>query len=342
MPSTKYQHIPSSWRSSLWQVVVKIETDMGICGYGCGGGGLASTAIIKSHFKELLINQAIDCKEDIHRIWNHLYFESIPYGRKGIAIMALSGIDLALWDLMGKAEKIPVYNLVGKRNKQTVKSYATGEDIEWYSELGFTAHKFPHRWISDFDYETAISSAKRSREIMGVDGLIMIDTYMSWDTNVILKMNKLLKDFNIYWYEDVLEPDKLQSQSLLRPVVKPTLIAGGEHEFTHHGFQAIADNKALDLWQPDITWCGGITAALKIMELAKEEKIGVVPHRGGEVWGLHFIVSTDCENLAEVLPGAKKEGKDELWIGTPIFSDGFIEPNDKPGFGVEPNIFMLP
>ena len=81
--------------------------------------------------------------------------------------MALSGIDLALWDLMGKAEKIPVYNLVGKRNKQTVKSYATGEDIEWYSELGFTAHKFPHRWISDFDYETAISSAKRSKKLWG-------------------------------------------------------------------------------------------------------------------------------------------------------------------------------
>ena len=338
----KYMHIPSSWRSSLWQIVVKIETDIGIFGYGYGGGGLAATAIVNSHFKELLIGQTIESKNDISRIWDHLYFESIPYGRKGIAIMALSGVDLALWDLLGKAEATPVYNLVGTRNKQYVKCYATGTDIEWYSELGFTAHKFPHRWLSDFDYDTAISNAKRSREIAGKDGMVMIDTYMSWNTEVTIKMHELLKDFNIYWYEDVLEPDKLQSQALLRSTVKPTLIAGGEHEFTHHGFQAIANSNALDLWQPDITWCGGITAALRIMQIAKDENLPVVPHRGGEVWGLHFIVSSDCENLAEVLPGTKKQENDELWLGTPDYTQGFIEPRDAPGFGVEPNLAMLP
>ena len=119
----KYMHIPSSWRSSLWQIVVKIETDIGIFGYGYGGGGLAATAVVNTHFKELLIGQTIESKNDISRIWDHLYFESIPYGRKGIAIMALSGVDLALWDLLGKAEATPVYNLVGTRNKQYVKFF---------------------------------------------------------------------------------------------------------------------------------------------------------------------------------------------------------------------------
>ena len=338
----KYIHTPSSWRSSLWQIVVKIETNVGIFGYGFGGGGLASVAIVNNHFKELLIGKNIDSKDDISEIWDHLYFESIPYGRKGIAIMALSGVDLALWDLLGKAEGTPVYNLVGTRNKQSVQSYATGTDIEWYAELGFTAHKFPHRWRNDLDYDTAVLSAERSRTLVGKNGKVMIDTYMSWDTEVTTRMSEQLKDFDIYWFEDVLEPDKLQAQSLLRPDVKPTLIAGGEHEFTHHGFQAIADNKALDLWQPDITWCGGITAALKIMQIAKHEKIPVVPHRGGEVWGLHFIVSSDCENLAEILPGTREETKDELWLGEPEYFEGYTEPTDRPGFGVAPNFSMLP
>ena len=116
----KYVNVPSSWRSSLWQIVIKIETNVGVFGYGFGGGGLASVAIVNNHFKELLIGKNIESKDDISEIWDHLYFESIPYGRKGIAIMALSGVDLALWDLLGKAEGTPVYNLVGTRNKQSV------------------------------------------------------------------------------------------------------------------------------------------------------------------------------------------------------------------------------
>ena len=137
-------------------------------------------------------------------------------------------------------------------------------------------------------------------------------------------------------------PDDLEPQSLLREKVKPTLIAGGEHEFTRHGFDELAKNKSLDLWQPDITWCGGITAALQIMEIAEKENIPVVPHRGGEPWGLHFITSTQCENLAEILPGSKDAPKDDLWIGEKTAQNGFIRPSDEAGFGVYPNPDLLP
>ena len=78
------------------------------------------------------------------------------------------------------------------------------------------------------------------------------------------------------------------------------------------------------------------------MQIAKHANIPVVPHRGGEVWGLHFIVSSDCENLAEILPGTREETKDALWIGEPEYFEGYIEPTDRPGFGVAPNLSMLP
>ncbi len=129
----------------------------------------------------------------------------------------------------------------------------------------------------------------------------------------------------------------MEDQSKLREFVKPTLISGGEHEFTQYGFEQIASNNALDLWQPDITWCGGVTAGLRILDIASDYKIPVVPHRGGEVWGLHLIVSSQCDPLAEVLPGVKGQEKDILWIGEPEVIDGHISPTEKPGFGVTPN-----
>jgi len=332
-----YQHVPPSWRTHLWQIFVHIKTDTGEEGFGYGGGGKAAAAIINTHFKELLEGERLDTKNDITRIWDSLYESSIPYGRKGVAIMALSGVDLALWDALGKAEGLPVYNLIGKQQKQNVECYATGPDVEWYAELGFKSHKFPHRWNGEKSYETAIESANTSRQVLGKEALVMIDTYMTWDFDVTLNMSKILNPYDIYWFEDVLTPDELDGQQRLRGKVKPTLISGGEHEFTHYGFSEIAKSKALDLWQPDITWCGGITAGLRIMKIADFHGIPVVPHRGGEVWGLHLIVASNCLNMAEILPGTREGSIDEIWTGEPRYLDGSISPTDEPGFGVSIN-----
>ena len=338
----RYQHVAPSWRTHLWQIVVRVESDAGVVGYGYGGGGLAAVEVVNRHLRELLIGASLESVADIATAWDVLYAASIPYGRKGIGIMALSGVDLALWDLLGQAERSPVYDLIGPRNKGKVTAYATGSDAEWYRELGFSAHKFAHRWSGDpADYDTAVRQAARARELFGADARIMIDTYMSWDAEVTLEMARLLRDYDLYWFEDVLTPDDLLGQSALRPAVKPILLAGGEHEFTQFGFQEVARAGALDLWQPDITWCGGITADRRILELARTEGIPVALHRGHEVWGLHLIVSSDCMDLAEVNQGVRGASRDELWTGEPRARDGYIEPSDAPGFGVTPNEAML-
>lgn len=338
----KYKPVAPGWRTHLWQIVVRVESDIGVVGYGYGGGGLASVEVVNGHLRELLMGVSLESVADIAAIWDALYAASIPYGRKGIGVMALSGVDLALWDLLGQAERRPVYELIGRRSKSRVTAYATGSDVEWYSELGFTAHKFSHRWSGDLaDYNIAVERAARARELFGADARIMIDTYMSWDAKVTLEMSYLLRDYKIYWFEDVLTPDELGAQAALRPAVKPTLLAGGEHEFTQFGFQEVARAGALDLWQPDITWCGGITAGLRILDLARAEGIPVTPHRGHEVWGLHLIVSSDCIDLAEVNQGVRGSPGDELWIGHTRAIDGYVEPSDAPGFGVIPNEAML-
>lgn len=332
-----YRNVPASWRTHFWQIVVRVETDTGVIGFGYGGGGRAAVEVVNRHFAELAMGRELGSADDIASIWDHLYRESLPYGRKGVAVMALSGLDLALWDALGKAERRPVYELLGGARKDRVRSYATGADQDWYAELGFTATKFPHRWEGEADYESAVAGATRARAAVGDDGLVMIDTYMSWDSEVTTRMAGLLSEFNIYWFEDVCTPDELDAQARLRPAVKPVLLAGGEHEFTHHGFGEIARSGALDLWQPDITWCGGITAGLRILDLAREAGIPVTPHRGGEIWGLHLIVATDCIDLAEILPGTRDADRDELWIGEPVAGNGYIAPTDEPGFGVRLN-----
>jgi len=336
-----YRNVPASWRTHFWQIVVRVETDAGVTGFGYGGGGRAAVEVVNRHFAELVIGSELGSVDDIAAIWDHVYAESLPYGRKGVAVMALSGLDLALFDALGKAEQKPVYDLLGGAQKDNIRSYATGPDQPWYGELGFTATKFPHRWTEDADYDSAIERATIAREAMGDDGLVMIDTYMSWDPVVTTRMTELLKPFKIYWFEDVCTPDELEAQAQLRSIAAPVLIAGGEHEFTQYGFAEIARAGALDLWQPDITWCGGITAGLRILDVAREAGIPVAPHRGGEVWGLHLTAASDCMDLAEVLPGTHGGERDDLWIGEPTAVDGYIAPSDAPGFGVHLNEDML-
>ena len=329
-------------RRHFWQIVVQVQSSTGHAGLGMGGGGVASVEVVNRHFRDLLIGRRVDSVEDIQRIWDDLYYASIPYGRKGIGIMALSGVDIALWDLLGGAECKPVYELIGGLRKQRVRAYAMGVDTQWYRDLGYTAHKLPQLFSgADADYEDMVAAVALARDTFGRDAPLMIDNYKTWNTDVTLEMARCLAEFDVYFFEDVLTPDDLDGLAAVRPLVKPVLIAGGEHEYTHYGFTEVARAGALDLWQPDVNWCGGVTALLRIIEIAGREGVPVAPHRGGEAFGLPVIAATDCEDLAEVLPGTRGVPREELWLGQPKVEDGYLSPTDRPGFGVTVNEAML-
>jgi L-rhamnonate dehydratase len=336
-----YKHTAPSWRTHLWQIVVRVETDTGQVGWGYGGGGKAAVEIVNGHFAEILVGRAINSIAEISETWDFLYTESIPYGRKGVAIMALSGVDLALYDTLGKAEGKPVADLLSDTTKDRMRCYATGPDTDWYAELGFTAQKMPHRWTGDESIDQAVEVAETARAALGPRAEVMFDVYMSWDSEITLRMADALSHVGIHWFEDVLTPDDLPELGTLRPKIQPVNMAGGEHEFTTHGFAEIARTQAYDIWQPDITWCGGITAGLRIVKMASAENVVVVPHRGGEPWGLHLVAASDCEDFAELVMGTRSAGQDVMWPGAPGPRDGYIELGDAPGFGVTPNEDLL-
>ena len=158
-----YRHTAPSWRTHLWQIVVRVETDTGQTGWGYGGGGKAAVEIVNGHFAEILVGRSVNSISDIAETWDFLYAESIPYGRGGVAIMALSGVDLALHDVLGKAEGKPVAALLGGANKDRMRCYATGPDTNWYAELGFTAQKMPHRWTGEDSIDQAVRTAESGR-----------------------------------------------------------------------------------------------------------------------------------------------------------------------------------
>ena len=140
----KWKRLPVGvWQSHFWQIVVRVEADNGVVGYGYGGGGEPACLVVNQHFRELVIGSEIESVDDIRALWDKVYALSLPYGRKGLPVMALSGLDLALWDLLGKVQGRPVYDLLGGLSKPKVRGYATGKDLERYRDMGYTASKFP-------------------------------------------------------------------------------------------------------------------------------------------------------------------------------------------------------
>lgn len=339
----RYRVLPAAWRQHFWQIAVRVETDAGVSGWGYGGGGVAAVDVVNLHLRELLVGRTFDSIEDIAELWDLQYKASLPYGRSGIAVMAISGVDLALWDVLGRAEDKRVCDMLGGQRRDTVRAYATGPDMAWYRDLGFDAHKAPQTRQGSEEADTAriLQWAETARRVFGSEAQLMIDAYMSWMPEFALGLAQQLASFDIYWFEDVLLPDDLQGLAALRTQIQPILLAGGEHEFTARDFRHIAQAQALDLWQPDITWCGGMTAVLRIAEIAQAHGVPLVPHRGGEIWGLHFLAAGHGEDLAEKVMGKREAVRDVLWLAEPTPQDGRLVLPEGPGFGVDINEELL-
>jgi L-alanine-DL-glutamate epimerase-like enolase superfamily enzyme len=254
--------------------------------------------------------------------------------------MALSGVDLACWDLLARAERKPVFELLGGV-ATAIPAYATSNNLDLVQQYGYIAMKLTHRWRTPADEDAVESKLAEARAALGPAARLMVDCYMSWDAAVARRLAARLRDYHVYWFEDVLTPDALTELAELRPQVKPIALAAGEHEMTEQGFALAAAAGAFDIWQPDVTWCGGISGALRILAVAAAARTPVVLHRGGEPWGLHLILATGCEKLAETMPERWQPDGEQLWLDEPQVVAGCIAPTDAPGFGVRLNQALL-
>ncbi len=316
------ENSPPDWRTSLGQILVAVETDVGLTGYGVGGGGLAGVHVVQTILRDLLLDSD---PEPIERLWQAMYQATLPFGRKGIAIMAISGVDLALWDLRGRAAGVPVAELLGGKVGEPIPTYVTVWD-EIPPELVQSHRAFKLHVENQEDVRGLL---ERARSVVGPDCELMIDAWMRWDLETTLQVAEQTADLDLAWIEEPLPADDFAGYARLA-AKSPIPIAGGEHEFTAAGFAEIIERRLHQVLQPDVCWVGGLTELLKIYRSAREAGLRVCPHRGSEIWALHAIAAVDPQPLAE-------SGRPWMtWVGgQPPIVDGFIRPTDRPGFGAE-------
>lgn len=335
----KSDYDPARWRwfgpfSQLTgEILVRIDTSDGITGYGLGGGGGAGVYIIEHHLKDLLVGaNALN----IELLWDQIYASTSFYGRRGVPIMALSGIDLALWDIAGKHAGQPVHQLLGGAVREKIPAYFTGNPNRGL-ELGFRAFKLSMRnGVTEglAGMKRNIANLREARNAIGEDALLTIDCLARWDVDYTLEFIRRSRELNLYWIEEPLYPDDISGYQRLCREVEGPKIASGEHEFTHYGFRELVRAGAVQLLQPDVTWTGGLTTARKIVQLGADAGLPVVPHRGGSPYGFALVAASKHCLLAESF--GTGESDNELWqTFTTRYSDGHYYPTDKPGFGVE-------
>jgi D-galactarolactone cycloisomerase len=333
-------------------------TDAGVSGWGeAFAQGLeppeiAATVIDKA--LRPLVTGADPLETEV--LWHRMYHMTRDYGRKGSVVSAISAIDLALWDIAGKVHGVPVYRLLGGAFRTRVQPYATGfyrikgqgegkrlaEEAIRHFEAGFSLMKVK----LGYGVEDDIACMREiGRAIEGEPIVLMVDTNHAYGRAEALRLGRALEEYALRWYEEPVAPEDIAGYVEMR--AKLTMpIAGGENEHTLFGFRELLAASAVDIAQPDIGSCGGITAARHIMALAQSHGVEVNPH----VWGSAIAQAASLQVIAAV-PVAHHS----LYLREPVLeydrsshpfrqhlikepialTEGWVPIPDKPGLGIE-------
>ena len=332
---------PSRWRyggpfSQIPSAIIAvIKTDEGVTGFGMGAGGSVATEIIHGHLRHLLVGAN---PLDVDQLWDQMYSSALFYGRRGVFAMALSAVDNALWDISGKNADQPVHQLIGGQARDRIAVYQSGGSVAAGKARGIRHFK---RFLqvgpetSAAALDRAINGVIEVREVMGPDGNLMTDCVSRTGTvEWAVDFAERLRPANLYFMEEMLSPDDVFGYAeLVRRIGGGgsawTRVACGEHEYTQYGFDVLVRLGSAEVLQPDLTWCGGLTAGRRIARLVEDAGLEINPHRGGSLWGLPLaLTSTSCV-MAESFPG----GSELLEAMTPQFEGGDYLAPEGPGFG---------
>jgi L-alanine-DL-glutamate epimerase-like enolase superfamily enzyme len=343
--------------------LVEIDTDAGLTGLGeakVGVGNLGNYAalvtLIQAELAPLLIGRD---PRDITALWETIYNGTRAHyvaahgrtfpivGRRGITISALSGIDIALWDLLGKSLGQPVWRLLGGRLRDRIPAYASGgwapvggvgKQLRQYVERGHRAVKM-RVGLQDKSVDDSAARVREAREQLGPDVGLMVDAHGTWSVREAQRFARKVADCDLGWLEEPVSPDNVTGQAEVRAATDIP-IAAGETEQTRFAFRDLIEARAVDVLQPDVAIAGGITETLRICALAATHGLTVAPHLwGGAVLfasGLHLAVATPCVNTLEFSRG-ENPLLHELVEKPFDLRDGYVLAPDRPGLGLTLN-----
>ena len=341
-----------AWYERRGAMLVEIIGEDGLSGWGEAFGPPRLTAAVAEYYRPLLIGADALATE---AIWQTLYNRLRDHGQKGIAIEALSAIDIALWDLKGKFLQLPVHRLLGGPLRSRVEAYATGfyrkrhgdpmqylvQEAHDRAAAGFRAIKLKLGFGMDSD----IRLCHAVRAAVGPDIGIMVDANHAYDATAAIRLGRRIEALDITWFEEPVPPEDLAGYREVKAALTIP-IAGGEAEFTRWGFRNILVERAMDILQPDVCAAGGISECKKIADMASAFGVRVNPH----VWGTGVALAASLHLLA-VLPHNppglfpiepllefdQSEHPIRMAVLTqPIMQrDGWVEVPDGPGLGIE-------
>jgi len=345
-PMARYPEYRQSRRSFginvLGTLVVEVEADDGTVGFAVTTGGELGAWIVENHLARFVEGALVT---EIEKIWDQMYLSTLYYGRKGIVLNTISGVDLALWDLLGKTRQEPVYHLLGGPVRDELVFYATGARPDLAKEMGFIGGKMPLQHgpaEGEGGLRANLDKLRTMRERVGDDFWLMWDCWMSLDLDYATRLAQRSGAYGLRWIEEALPPDDYWGYADLRRRVPPgMLVTTGEHEATRHGFRLLLEMECADIIQPDVGWCGGITELLKISALADAHGKLMIPH-GSSVYSYHFVVTRHNSPFAEFLMMAPKADEvvpmfHPLLLDEPVPVGGRLTVPETPGFGVRLN-----
>jgi L-rhamnonate dehydratase len=347
-PMSKYPEYRQSRQSFglnvLGTLVVEVEASDGTVGFAVTTAGEPGAFIVEKHLARFVEGQKVT---DVEKIWDQMFNASLFYGRKGIVLNAISAVDLALWDLLGKLRQEPVHQLLGGPVRDELTFYATGARPDLAKGMGFIGGKMPllHGPAErEEGMNKNLDQLAKMRESVGDDFWLMYDCWMSLDIDYATRFAQKAQAYGLKWIEEALPPDDYWGyQQLRRNVPSGMLVTTGEHEATRWGFRMLMEMECCDFIQPDVNWCGGVTELIKISALADAHGKLVVPH-GSSVYSYHFVITRHNSPFAEFLMMAPKADKvvpmfTPLLLDEPVPENGRMKSSalDKPGFGVRLN-----
>ncbi len=350
----KLPEISSAADGTQDDLIIVVETDEGITGYGevdtAPGVGKAVVDAYMSHGTCYGLREVVKGSDpfDYEQIWNDMWAKTYYYGRSGPVMHVMSGIDMAIWDIMGKATGKPVHKLLGGSYTDKVRAYASAlmpenkesvkKMVESYISQGFTAIKFGWGPLG-YDVHFDIELIKTARQAAGDKVDIMIDIGKRYRLKSALYVAKALEQLNIYWLEEPLPAEdyigyrRLTEATTLR-------IATGEEESGRLAFARLINETHVDVIQPDMSRCGGLTEAKKIASMAADQNILCVPH----AFKTGVLVAASIQLIAAIphapfLEFSVTESaiRKELLVNPFKQKDGFVEVPQTPGLGIELN-----
>jgi L-alanine-DL-glutamate epimerase-like enolase superfamily enzyme len=362
------QHVSDFGRiASFDMTLVRVTTDDGLVGYGeakaaVGSAGVCASLVtcIEQELRPILIGQ--DARR-INELWERMYNgtrghyalargRAFPIlGRRGLTVAALGGIDMALWDLLGKSLGQPVVQLLGGACRERMPAYASGgwADVDAigaqllsYVERGFQAVKM-RVGVMDDSVDTSVARVRAARAALGPKVGLAVDAHGTYSVPEAKRFCRALEECGLMWFEEPISADDRRGTAEVRAMTSIP-IAAGESEFTRFDFRDLIELRALDVLQPDLAICGGLTEGLRIAALAAAYQLQLAPHLWGSAFsfmaGLHLAFASPAATILEFSLGANPL-LHEL-VEQPITcEDGAIAAPTRPGLGVTPRLEFI-